>query len=609
MSRFPPRGAALAALILAGGLLAGWGLAASPATPPATGPWKKLSEREVRYLEMELAQIRRLQGRFDWIGSQPLASGALAAAALAEQGRPDAPRLREEVARWTEGVFKGCPKWNNNECVRAQLPLQRLALQYPQALPPELLARLRQAVSNTAPPPGEGQIRNPWSFGDTENQRMISMARSLVGQTVAGTPDSPAAKGWGAFAEAFLRAHDRDGWYEAESPGYLALSVTGLLQLADHAPQASVRDLAKRQLDVLFAAWAQNQVGGFPAGAKSRTNSVWALSPRSSPWQAWAWLEAGIGNPDDINFMDRPELPVSRYRIPDGVVRLLTERRRQPPYEIRERRRIEPAKRKGVDVALYSWATPDYILGAAQSVGNLALRVSGGQEIVATLYAEAPEFSPLYLWSRTAMPKGGLAAQLDTRDQAVASRNLLVARLDTPGQGMGHAYLAPSWAKPEALGDVGDVVVSRCGDTYVALVTRGGWEVAPATERFPGLYGDAKKPRRGVAGSWVAVPKAQPASVGLQAGRRAEDGDFAAWKKKVAAARLTLGEDGEIRFTAGGGARLDFLPGLRARVEGKALEPAAWLRLSAPFLSSPAPGRWSFSFGEARFRFEPSSAP
>src|SRR3954452_2671199 len=140
--------------------------------------------------------------------------------------------------------------------------------------------------------------------------------------------------------------------------------------------------------------------------------------------------------------MDRPELPVSRYVIPESAVRLLTERRKQPPYEILERRRITPAKRRAVDTALYAWATPDYILGAAQTVGNLSLRVSGGQEIVATLYAEGPEFAPLYLWSRTKETENE-AAELDTQDQAVGSRNLVVARLDSPGQGLGHAYLAP----------------------------------------------------------------------------------------------------------------------------------------------------------------------
>jgi len=595
--------AALAVLVLTCTLLAGW-TAAAPTKPTA---WKKLSEREARYLEMELAQIRRMKGNFDWIGRQPLASGALAAAALAAEGRPDAASLRQEAAQWADGVLKACARWHTNECARSQLPLQRLVLQYPEALPPELLTRLREKLASTgAPPPGEGLVKDPWGFGDTENQRMITMSRSLVAQTVAGTPGSPAAKGWGEYAEAFLKAHDRDGWYEAESPGYLALSITGLLQLADHAPQASVRELARRQLDVLFASWAQEQVGGYPAGPKSRTSAVWALSRKSSPWEAWAWLAAGMGDPKEINFMDRPELPVSRYQLPEGVARLLTDRRKQPPYEIRERRRIDPAKRRGVNAAMYGYATPDYILGASQSVGDLALRVSGGQEIVATLYAEGPEFAPLYLWSRTLTPKSDNAEQLNTLDQAVASRNLIVARLDTPGAGIGHAFLSPAWSAPEVMGDV---VVSRSGDAYVALVTEGGWDVAPAAEKFPAYYAVGKKRQRDLAGAWVAVPRRQPASVGLQAGRKAEDGEFAAWKKKAAAARLQVVE-GEIRFKAGDlkageGTRFDFLPGRRAAVAGKAIDAAAYPRLVSPFLSSPAPGRWSFSFEKSKFKFEP----
>ena len=138
-------------------------LTAAPAAPP----WKKLSDRETRYLEMELAQIRRLQSHFEWIGNQPMAAGALAAAALAGQGGPDAPQLREEAARWVAGVLDGCKKWHTNECSRGQLPLERLVLEYPETLPPELLARLRRAVSNASPPPGPGQIQSPWSFADT----------------------------------------------------------------------------------------------------------------------------------------------------------------------------------------------------------------------------------------------------------------------------------------------------------------------------------------------------------------------------------------------------------------------------------------------------------
>lgn len=602
--RRPGRVRAALALLLAGSLAAVLMAAAPPAKPkpePAK-PWKKLSEREERYLREALQQIRRMKGNFDWIGRQPLASGALASAALAAEGGPEAASLREESARWAEAVLKSCDKWHTNECARSQLPLQRLVLQYPEALPRPLLDRLRKAVSSAAPPPGENLVRDPWAFGDTENQRMISMSRSLVAQTVAGTPNSPAARGWGAFAEAFLRAHDRDGWYEAESPGYFALSVTGLLQLADHAPQEPVRQLASRQLNLIFARWAQAQVGGYPAGPKSRSYSFWALSRRGNPWQAWAWLAAGVGKPEEISFMDRLELPVSRYQMPEAVVRLLTERRKQAPYEIRERRSIAPAKRRDLNTSLYAWATPDYILGVSQTVEGLALRVSGGQEVVATLYAEHPDFAPLYLWSRTRDPRKEEGVDWNTLDQAVGHRNVVVARMGLGNEGPGHAYLAPTWSKPEVMGDV---VVSQCGDTYVALVTAGGWEVAPASEKFPGYYGGNKQTLKTLAGSWVALPRKQPASVALEVGRKAEDGDFAAWKKVAGKARLTVAESGEIRFTSGGGERLDYLPGRRAAMAGKAMEPAKYQRLEAPFLSSPSPGEWRFSFDKFKFRFDP----
>jgi hypothetical protein len=575
--------AALAAVclggLLLGSLLAG-ALLAQPKPPPA--PWKKLNEREAGYLQRQLAKIRSWEGKPAGDAPQPLATGALAAAALASQGGPEAPRLRADAARFAAGALDHCPRWTTNQCARAQLPLERLALQDPDLLPPDLLARLRKAVANGAPPPGEGQVRDPWSFADTENQRMISMARSLVGQVVAGTPDSAVARGWGAYAEAFLAAHERDGWYEAESPGYIALSITALLQLADFAPQPAVRELARRQLDVLFTAWAQEQVGGYPAGPKARSSAVWSLSRQSSPWQSWAWLAAGAGDPEEMNFADRAELPVSHYQIPEAAVRLLTDRRRQPPYEIRAQRKILHSKRRPYNAALYAYATPDYILGAAQSVDGLGLRVSGGQEIVATLYAESAAFAPLYLWSRTRTPESDDSEQLNTRDQAVANKNVVLARLDTPGAGVGHVFLSAPWEDLEVRGDV---VLARCGDAYVALITQGGWEIAPAIAKYPDYYGLGNKRRKDLAGSWVAVPRRQPASVALIAGRRAEDGDFAAWKQQQAKARLTVGDDGAIRLTGGDGARSEFLPGRKATFAGKAVEAAAYPRLASPFLS------------------------
>jgi hypothetical protein len=567
------------------------GLAVGPAAPPAPAA-AGLDEREVRYLETGIDQLRKMERKLGRLGSQfqqNLGAGALASAALADRrpARPDQRQRRDDAVRWATAALDACVgHWGTNKCARTEIPLQRLVLQYPDVLPAELLVRLRGQVSAGAPPPSPEAVRDPWSFRETENQRMVTMARSLAGQTVAGTPDSPAARGWGAYAEAFLRAHDRDGWYEAESPGYMAVSITMLLQLADHAPQASVRALAAHQLDLLFAAWAQNQVGGYPAGAKSRTYSFWALSDRSTPWAAWAWMAAGIGDPETINFMDRPELPVSRYRIPDGVARLLVERRRQPVYEIRERRRINLGKRKDLDTALYSYATPDYILGTAQAVDGLSLEVSGGQEIAATLYPEGAGFAPLYLWSRTRQDTGPDRWR-SWQDRAVGYRNLAVARLGTM-DAPGHAYLAPAWSRPEPAGE--RALVSRCGDAYVTLVAEDGWEVDSAQKRFPAYYGPAKS----LVGSWVAVPRRQPAQIAIEVGRRSEDGDFAAWRKRAAAARLAFDPAGELRFTASDGTRLDFTPGLRAAVAGRPLEPRAYPLLDGPFLANDGKGGWTF---------------
>ncbi len=123
--------------------------------PPAE---RKLSAREARYLRGALAQVRRMQGHFDFIGWQPLASGALAAAALAAEGGRTPPVCEAEAARYVAGALDGCDgQWSRKECPRAQLPLQRIVLQYPRSLEPALLARLRAAVAASAPPPGEAR--------------------------------------------------------------------------------------------------------------------------------------------------------------------------------------------------------------------------------------------------------------------------------------------------------------------------------------------------------------------------------------------------------------------------------------------------------------------
>jgi hypothetical protein len=577
------------------------------------------ADRKRRYLEISHRQMKKFS-QVIRLNEERLGPAALSAAALSAAGKP----TREEAIRWTNEVLERCA--TRQKCDSTWLAMQRIVLQYPEALPPDLLERVRAVASRAPQPPGEQAIREPWTFKETENQRIVRMALNVVSFRLAppppGSPRAAAEKGWTDATEAFLLAHDREGWYEAESPGYIAASMHALLQLADHAKSERVRELAARQLNLLFAEWAQEQVGGFPAGVKSRTYIQWALGARNTPWLAWAWLAGGIGDPEKISFMDWPEIGTSSYQIPVPVGRLLAERAEHPPYEVRSRRSIDLGKRRDLHTALYSFATPDYILGAAQSVGGFHLGVSGGQEIMATLYASCADFAPVYLWSRTENPRSDRWRSWSANDLAMAHRNVALARLGLSvpkrveagkeadqavvEKTIGHAYLSPPWSQPEILGgkeggEQGGVLVSRCGDTYVALVTEGGWESGPAPERFPTYYAGDKTFR----GSWAAVPRRQPAAIALEVGRRAEHGSFEQWKKRAANARLTLVES-ELRFTASDGAKLSFLPGEKATVAGRPLK-VDYPLLAGPFLNSSGTGRWTFSFDGVRHQFEAMS--
>jgi hypothetical protein len=561
-----------------------------------------LADRDLRYLELAYRQLREFERENPKLDPERLGAGAVEAAALAVAGRGAA----DSAARYvTAGLDECTGQWGRVDCERMLLDFQRVALQFSAVLPAPLLARLRTEAAATVAPRIDEAARDPWDFHDTENQRMVRMARCLAAYAVEpGEADSARAAEsavWAAAAVAFLRTHDRTGWYEAESPGYIATSANALLHLADHAPQPAVRLLARRELDLLFADWAQRQVDGFPAGAKSRSYIHWALGARNTPWVGWAWLAGAIDGAQDLWLMDWPEMATSGYVMPQAVLDLLAARR-QSSYEILARRSITQMGRRPLDTALYTYATPDYVLGAAQSVEGLSLGLSGGQEIMATLYASqagagVPGFAPVYLWSRTRNERSERWTSWAGRDFAVGARNLLVTRLGA-GRGTGHAYLSPPWSRPEAVS--GDVLVARCGETYVALVTAGGWDVEPAPRRFPGYYGDPAFRE-----AWVAVPRVQPASIALEAGRRAEAGGFARWKARAAAAHLTVSEitGGEIRFAAAGGSRITFLPGERAMVDGRPLDARSYPLLSGPFFDSTGLGSWRFSFGRREMRF------
>ena len=135
--------------------------------------------------------------------------------------------------------------------------------------------------------------------------------------------------------------------------------------------------LARRQLDLLFADWAQRSVDGYPAGPKSRSYMHWALGSRNTPWVAWAWMAAGIGDARRSGSWTGRRC---RQRLCDPRGGLPPARRAAQPARLRDPRaaehRASPAAAT-YDTALYSFATPDYILGSAAVGGRLEPRRLG----------------------------------------------------------------------------------------------------------------------------------------------------------------------------------------------------------------------------------------
>jgi len=606
---------------------------AQPADAPPAAPLGELSAKRLAYLAESASQARRLEALIHDLGPNRLGSAALAASALAAAGRP---AWAGPAASWVAAALDRCTgDWDDLDCEVALLSLQRVALQFPDALPEALRRRLRKEAASAAPPPGPELVRDPWAFRRTENQQMVVMARSLAAHAVAGTGGSPAARAWAEYAAAFLVAHDRDGWYEADSPGYMGTSITALLHLFDHAPDRRVRDLAGRQLQLLFVEWAENQVGGIPAGPRTRTYLHWAQGVRNTPWPAWFHYATGVGRAADAPLGDWPEIATSGYEFPDATVELLRAGGAgAAPYAVRSRRHIRMQHRRDLDAATSAWVTPDYVLGTAPAVDGLSLAVSGGQEIQVTLFPHGADFAPLYLWSRAGEPRGRRWRSLAGREQAVGWQNLALARMGTAEE-PGYAWLAPPWSRPEPVaggreGDEGggegggEVLVSRYGETYVALVTAGGWQLAPAPRRFPDYFGD-----KASRGSWVAVPRRQPAAIGLEVGRASEVGGWPAWRERASRLRLVDasaapgrgGDDGGggssarapraasavLTLRASDGRRLVFRPGVAASLDGEPLTPGDWPLHASPFLTHRPDGAWHFRRHEVDYRFAPLS--
>jgi hypothetical protein len=168
------------------------------------------------------------------------------------------------------------------------------------------------------------------------------------------------------------------GQGEFDSPTYMPVFLSPMLLLYDFAADPAMKTRARMMCDLLLADFAVENLRGNYGGGHSRDYPADIINPLIAQTTRVSWLY--FGEPereiwDDPAFAPRVRASweivfaaLSRYRAPEMVVRMATDR--SVPYVHKERKRVRNVIRFGDElnppVYKYTYMTADYVLGSLQ---------------------------------------------------------------------------------------------------------------------------------------------------------------------------------------------------------------------------------------------------
>ena len=179
---------------------------------------------------------------------------------------------------------------------------------------------------------------------------------------------------WVAFMKVYLRERAARGFFlEKASPGYMRYSLSFLHDLYDYAEDAELKKLAGMFLDLVWAEWSQDAIGGARGGAKTREHGPLLDFQQDAMYQMASYIFGGPSRPNG----PLTSFWLSDYRPPAVVWSLALHRSALGAFAYASRTPgEEPAiapRPAGMERTLlcdtdsrllrYSWVTPDYVLG------------------------------------------------------------------------------------------------------------------------------------------------------------------------------------------------------------------------------------------------------
>jgi hypothetical protein len=98
---------------------------------------------------------------------------------------------------------------------------------------------------------------------------------------------------WTSYLKSYIRARARWGLIEFFSPTYARYTLANIYSYADFSDDPELKRVAREFLDLWWAEWAQEQLGGVFGGAQTRVYVE--RVPEASPMQGVSWMYFGEG--------------------------------------------------------------------------------------------------------------------------------------------------------------------------------------------------------------------------------------------------------------------------------------------------------------------------
>ncbi|WP_156399197.1 hypothetical protein [Methylobacterium sp. Leaf466] len=189
-----------------------------------------------------------------------------------------------------------------------------------------------------------------------------------------GSSPSQQIDAWTLYIKSYLSERGRHGMLiEYFSPTYTDYTLVNVYNFFDFGADPDMRKLARSFLDLWWAMWAQEQIGGVHGGSKARAYPAETLA--DGPADGLAWLYFGLAKLDRLIGRPANVIPVtSRYMIPNAIARIALRSPSHEPFEVWTRVLGIAARPRedgwysldlhGGSVMRYAFVTPDFIMGS-----------------------------------------------------------------------------------------------------------------------------------------------------------------------------------------------------------------------------------------------------